>query len=251
MKEWSTKAVRDAFYSSPLLPRLLYPDQIKRTIADGVREGSIGYAIKDTSGRLKLERIKESLIDVDIEISDDVYIVKADEAQKLREPPRVVQLLVRPEHVVLKIGDQASFSCSAIDQYGQPIAIGQIQWSATGGKMEANGLLTAGEHGGAFTVMASAGSIEANAEVRITTKDETPPSATRPGVQIIRWHGTVPTQKWMNFYTKVLSKFATTQDLRLEVSFEAKVDHEQADGKTSETKSALRELGLDDNVSAS
>jgi predicted AAA+ superfamily ATPase len=34
--EWSTKAVRDAFYSSPLLPRLLNPEAVKRTIAGGV-----------------------------------------------------------------------------------------------------------------------------------------------------------------------------------------------------------------------
>jgi hypothetical protein len=39
-------------------------------------------------------------------------------------------------------------------------------------------------------------------------------------------------------------------DLKLEVSFEVKVDREQADAKASETKSALRELGLDDNVSS-
>ena len=52
----------------------------------------------------------------------------------------------------------------------------------------------------------------------------------------------------MNFYTKVLSKYATLPELKLEVSFEAKVDREQADGKANETKSALRELGLEDNV---
>src|SRR5205085_5349469 len=33
---WSTKAARDAFYSSPALPRLLDPNVLKRTIADGV-----------------------------------------------------------------------------------------------------------------------------------------------------------------------------------------------------------------------
>jgi hypothetical protein len=55
----------------------------------------------------------------------------------------------------------------------------------------------------------------------------------------------------MNFYTKVLSKYATSPDLKLEVSFAAKVDREQADAKAGETKSALRELGLDDDVSAS
>ena len=36
LTEWSTKAVRDAFFASPALPRLMDPDSIKQTIADGV-----------------------------------------------------------------------------------------------------------------------------------------------------------------------------------------------------------------------
>lgn len=172
LNEWSTKAVRDAFYSSPLLPRLLNPEQIKRSIADGVTEGLIGYATKDAAGRLKLERLKESLFDADVEISDDVFILKPDERpQKLREPPRVAHLVVRPEHVVVKVGDQASFSCTAIDQYGQPIGLGKVEWSATGGSVDSAGLFTAGEHGGAFTVMATADSNESLAEICITTTD--------------------------------------------------------------------------------
>ena len=250
LNEWSTKGVRDAFYSSPLLPRLLNPDMIKRSIADGVTQGLIGYATKDSSGRLKLERLKESLFDADVEISDDVFILKPDEAQKLREPPRIAQLIVRPEHVVLNIGDQASFSCSAIDQYGQAIGIGQVDWSALGCSIESSGLLTAGDHCGAFTVKATLDGHETHAEVRITTTDEALPPPPPPGEASIRWRGLVPPQKWMNFYTKVLSKYATLPDLKLEVSFEAKVDREQADSKASETKSALRELGLNEDVTS-
>lgn len=249
LNEWSTKAVRDAFYSSPLLPRLLDPSQIRRSIADGVSEGLLGYATKDASGRLKLIGLKESLFEGDVEISDDVFILKADEAQKLREPPRIAQLLVRPDHVVVKVGEQASFSCCALDQYGQQIGIGKITWSATGGSIESGGLFSAGDHGGAFTVKATVDGNEALAEVRVTTKDEAPPAVPASGERYVRWSGTVPPQKWMNFYTKVLSKYATSPDLRLEVSFRVKVDREQGDGKVSETKSSLRELGLDDNVS--
>lgn len=249
LNEWSTKAVRDAFYSSPLLPRLLNPEQIKCMIADGVTQGLIGYATKDAAGRLKLERLKESLFDADVEILDDVFILKPDEAQKLREPPRVDKLVLRPEHVVVKVGDQASFSCSAIDQYGQPIGTGQVVWSATGGTVDANGLFTAGDHGGVFNIKAICDGSEAFSEVRVTTLDEPTVPPPPPGERYIRWRGTVPPQKWMNFYTKVLSKYATSQDLKLEVSFEVKVDRDQADAKANETKSALRELGLDDNVS--
>jgi hypothetical protein len=248
LNEWSTKAVRDAFYSSPLLPRVLNPDQIKRAIADGVTQGLIGYATKGASGRLHLERLKESLFDADVEISDDVFILKAEEAQKLREPPRLAQLLIKPEHVEVKIGEQASFAGSGIDQYGQPITVPAAQWSATGGTIEPSGLFTAGDHGGAFVVKAIVDGHEAHGEVRVRTKDEPPPPPPPPGEQIIRWRGTVPPQKWMNFYTKVLTKFAANPGLKLEVSFEVPIAREQADAKAEETRAGLKDLGLGDAV---
>ena len=62
------------------------------------------------------------------------------------------------------------------------------------------------------------------------------------------WAGEVPAQKWMNFYTKVLSKFAAGKGLKIKIEVEVS----QADGiseqKVEETKVALRELGLDDDV---
>jgi hypothetical protein len=45
-KEWTTKAFRDAFFSSPLLPRLLNPNALRRTIADGVNQKLLAYAGK-------------------------------------------------------------------------------------------------------------------------------------------------------------------------------------------------------------
>jgi hypothetical protein len=50
----------------------------------------------------------------------------------------------------------------------------------------------------------------------------------------------------MNFYTKVLSRFVSLPELKLEVSFEAPVDSDQAQSKVDETRSGLKELGLGD-----
>lgn len=52
----------------------------------------------------------------------------------------------------------------------------------------------------------------------------------------------------MNFYTKVLSKLASDPDLSLKVTFEVPAEHEQADSKADETRTGLKELGLDDDV---
>jgi hypothetical protein len=52
----------------------------------------------------------------------------------------------------------------------------------------------------------------------------------------------------MNFYTKILTRFASTPGLKLEVSFEVPIERDQAQGKVDETRSGLKELGLDDNI---
>jgi len=65
----------------------------------------------------------------------------------------------------------------------------------------------------------------------------------------LNWNGEVPPQKWMNFYTKVLSKFAAARGLKLTVHVEVSPDGGVSKQKLDETKSALRELGLNDDVS--
>ena len=247
--EWSTKAVRDAFYSSPLLPRLISPDAIKRAIADGISGGIIDYAVKNADGRLELRKPNATLLDTDIEISDDVFILKEEDAKKLREPPALAELRLNRTHVALKSGDLATFKCEGFDQYGQVIATGQIKWSATGGTIDSEGLYTAGDSTGQFEVTAESGAIEAVASVVVQKDAPTPdPVPPLPGKRTIRWSGRVPPQKWMNFYTKILSKMAANPDLILKISFELPTDRDQADQVADDAKTGLMELGLDDDV---
>ena len=58
----------------------------------------------------------------------------------------------------------------------------------------------------------------------------------------------MPPQKWMNFYTKVLSRFAANPGLKLRVTFDVPAEGEQGQAKADEARSGLKELGLDDNV---
>ncbi len=69
-------------------------------------------------------------------------------------------------------------------------------------------------------------------------------------ISSIHWSGEVSAQKWMNFYTKVLAKFATSSGLKVTVSFDVAPDGGLPRQRVDETKSALRELGLDDDVQA-
>jgi hypothetical protein len=60
------------------------------------------------------------------------------------------------------------------------------------------------------------------------------------------WSGDIPHQKWMNFYTKVLSKFAITAGMKLTLRVEVAPANGISPQKVDETKVALRELGLKD-----
>ncbi len=64
----------------------------------------------------------------------------------------------------------------------------------------------------------------------------------------LTWVGEIPPQKWMNFYTKVLSKFASAQGLKLTLKVEVSPEGGVSKQKLEETKSTLRELGLNDDV---
>jgi hypothetical protein len=85
MTEWSTKAARDAFYASPLLPRLRSDDALRRTIADGVSKGTLGYGVKGSAGP-QLLHFNEPLSELQVEISEDAFIVKPERAKELRAP---------------------------------------------------------------------------------------------------------------------------------------------------------------------
>lgn len=85
--EWSTRAVRNAFFASPRFPRLLVIDKLKETIARGVTNGALAYLGKTQDGRCDPFFFEEDIDPEDVEFSDDMFIVTSEEAQKCIEPP--------------------------------------------------------------------------------------------------------------------------------------------------------------------
>ena len=79
--EWSTKAVRDAFFASPRLPRLADPNAIKDTIVTGVREGSLAYLGKAADGRYDPFYFRAQLNPYHVELSDEMFIIRGDTAE--------------------------------------------------------------------------------------------------------------------------------------------------------------------------
>jgi hypothetical protein len=80
-----------------------------------------------------------------------------------------------------------------------------------------------------------------------------PPPVSQPplvpiNASVLKWTGEIPHQKWMTFFTKVLSKFASARGLKLTVTVEVSPEGGVSKQKIEETKSALRELGLNDDL---
>ena len=58
----------------------------------------------------------------------------------------------------------------------------------------------------------------------------------------------MPPQKWMNFYTKVLSSLVSTPGLSLEIRFDVPAGESANEAKIEATRAALRELGLSEDI---
>ena len=191
LPEWTTKAVRDAFYASPKFPRLLKAEAVKDTISRGLDAQLMAYVGKGTGGRYEPFIYKRSLPAADIEISEDVFVITAERAEAY-------------------LAEQAALQAAAGKSVGADP--------------------TAPSNPIPPTAPAGPGS------------EDIPVSGAK-GVSGFTWSGDVPHQKWMNFYTKVLSRFSNSGGLRIRVTLDVTPPGGVSTGNLDETKTALRELG--------
>ena len=247
--EWSIKSVRDMFFASPQFPRILNQNIIKDGIAKGVANKVIAYVGKTPEGEYKPFYYGEALTENDIEISEDMYIIKAEEAEKHKEPPILTTLRLIPPSIRIEPGDKRTFVVEGYDQFNRQIEIQDVVWTSTGGNIDVQGVYTAGFDHGAFIVRAECEKLHIIANISIVTSVGNEPSTHKPEKTTkMVWNGDLPVLKWMNFYTKVLARFATDQGLNINVSVQVEPDGGISDRKIEETKSALRELGLGDDI---
>ncbi len=268
--EWSTRAVRDVFYASPQFPRLLHAEAVKETIARGVSEGLLAYVGRRGHGRYEPFIFKQSMAAQDVEISDDVYIITAEEAVKHIEPQRLTAIVLFPDSVSIRPGDRVEFRPEGRDQHGRAMALAGAVWTAAGGTIlpvGSNGAFTAGDQVGMYAVEVTAGDVKGGAAVMVTTE----PASGAPGragasqdgtstvqgggaptqagaVASVQWTGQVPSAKWMQFYTKVLAKHVRDQNLTLGATFTIRPEQGLSKQEVDEIRAALSELDLDNNV---
>jgi hypothetical protein len=195
--------VRDAFFASPLFPRLLNPDAIKETIARGVSNGQLAYVGKTAGGKYHPFSFERTINAADVEISEEMFIITKETAEAYRKD-------------VAQPGGGTQTPSSTSTQAGDV-------WQLSSPETE---------------------------EVRtppVADGGQSRPRTPQPRSELT-WSGEIPSQKWMNFYTKVLTKLGVSNGLTLTVKVECRPEGGLSPQKTEEIKSALRELGLDDRI---
>ena len=84
-EEWSTKSVRDMFFASPHFPRLLNPEVLRETIAEGVRVGKFGCVGKRYGAYQDEPRIDDPTFGPEeVEFSEQVVLLPREKALALR-----------------------------------------------------------------------------------------------------------------------------------------------------------------------
>jgi Protein of unknown function (DUF499) len=199
-QEWSTKAVRDAFFASPQFPRLMNAEAIKDTIARGVSGGQIAYVGKLSNSGYDPFHYNKGIVATEVEISDEVFILPKEAAEAYRQQQSTI-----------------SVATPAPVTTAEKLAAGAV---------------------------AQPPLFVPTTETAEKEEEDSEPLA----IHRLRWSGEIPAQKWSTFYQRVLSKFAVGKGLKLTINIEVAPENGLTAQKVEETKLALRELGLGDEV---
>jgi len=252
-REWSTKSVQNVFYASPLFPRLTNPERVKDAIVHGVTNGVLAYVGKSGS-RYDPFLYKTSISPLEIEISEDTFIIPASVAEeyliKTREPPRLDSMEIIPHQSEINPRESCSFAVKYYDQYHQPIDCKEVSWEADSGEIDAKGNFIAGENIGPCQITARSSSICAITALTVRRiyslepQDETGSKEAVGAYALTEWYGEITREKWMSFYSKVLKDIGNEKGIKINVHFAITNKKVIPSDKIKEIESAMRELGL-------
>ncbi len=163
--DWSTKSARDAFFASPLFPRLLNSEAVKETISKGVSNGIFAYVGKSEAGEYDPIYYNGGLLPEEVEISEEWFIIK--------EPkhPKPYAIEVSPNQTSITPGDEVQFTAKGLSEQGLEVKIDALNWSARGGTIDSHGVFKAGTDEGTFYVYAIAGEVKGSASISISVVD--------------------------------------------------------------------------------
>jgi hypothetical protein len=246
---WTTKSIHDAFFASPIFPRLLSGEAIKEAIARGVKEGKFAYCGQGANNQYDPFIFQKSLSLQDIEISDSLFLIQQQEAElyqeKITKPPVLSKLVISQAPTALKPNQESPLAIRGEDQYGGNIAINNINWKVTGAKIN-NNILKAGETPGSYLLEAEVDGI--TTQIPFNIQDVNSPASAptiQPTKNQLTWRSKVPPQKWSQLYMKVLTKFATNESIQMDIEVSVSIKGEISEQLEQEVANSLQELGLD------
>ncbi|MCP4400157.1 MAG: DUF499 domain-containing protein [bacterium] len=266
-KAWSTKTLRDMFFSSPQFPRLLNPDILKDTIAKGATNGTLGYVGPKIDGKYEPWYYQKALNVSDVEISDEMFIITPNMAEEYADglTHTLTSLTIDPPFVSLSSGENISFTVKALDENGEEITR-NVCWEATGGHITQDGIFTAGEKDGSdFEVRAGVAGQSAWVKVSVLSKKtdalkeqielleqgtalpEEAVTVERPVTQL-SWSGELSAQQWLDFHETVLTKIPENVRLKIGVTLDILQESGIPEEQIEEIRAALRELGANDAI---
>jgi len=146
-----------------------------------------------------------------------------------RPPKRIV---ISPQDANIGRNEIQTFAAKGFDEDGHEVPLIDIRWSAIGGTVDDNGVFLSGQEEGIFKVIATVGDANGLATIKVMKRNS-------------HWEGEIPHQKWTQFYNRILSKFAVRKGLKLAVAVDIS---DATKEEVEEMRTALRELGLGDNV---
>jgi hypothetical protein len=222
--EWRTKDVRDAFFASPLFPRLLNSDAVKEAISRGVKDGTLAYVGKTSNGYEPFYH-QCTFTTADVEISEDMFIITQETAAAYQTALAASVTVPETPSTTPQTEPTGTYTPANTNSSSAPIPN------------------TVGEKAAPYV---SNNTNQPQDEPEPTKDPEIITPVELP--KLLKWSGVITPQKWMNFYTKVLTKFATNKDLKLTLKVEVTVEGEITTQKIEETKVALSELGLNNDV---
>ena len=188
-----------------IITGFLDAEAIRDTISRGVSDGQLAYVGKTDTGEYSPFFFEKSLTANDVEISEEMYLMRREDAEAYRNEKEIVS---KPPS-----SDETKISVYPTD------------------KNNSDGMKECDE--GTLPETPTSGPTATSTASAVNT------------VTKLQWNGEVPTQKWMNFYTNVLSKFAAGKGLKLVLKVDVEPDDGISTQKVEETKIALQELGLE------
>jgi hypothetical protein len=110
-------------------------DSDRRPIAEGANQMLMAYAGKVGGDRYDPFQFEpdSGLVESDIELSDEMVILWAEDARLLIEPPGLTKLEVRPASATARPGVSTTFNATGYDQHCRELATTAVSWSSSSG----------------------------------------------------------------------------------------------------------------------